>query len=100
MKRYQKLSLSAQHPTQRALDWWESPRFQAVCVAWSWFRQTGVVSARPPEGNPANYAGAGRQPLRGFRHDINRLSINYCKQKINVRKARNQRRTNYQLLTR
>jgi hypothetical protein len=35
-------------PTQRAPDWWESARFQAVCVALSWFRQNGVVSSRPP----------------------------------------------------
>jgi hypothetical protein len=38
-------------PTQRAPDWWESARFQAVCLAWSWFRQNGVVSSRPPAGN-------------------------------------------------
>jgi hypothetical protein len=38
-------------PTQRAPDGWESARFQAVCVAWSWFRQSGVVSSRPPAGN-------------------------------------------------
>jgi hypothetical protein len=38
-------------PTQRAPDGWESPRFGAVCVAWSWFRQSGVVSSRPPAGN-------------------------------------------------
>ena len=25
-------------PTQRAPDGWESPRFQAVCVAGGWFR--------------------------------------------------------------
>jgi hypothetical protein len=37
--------------TQRAPDWWESARFQAVGVAWSWFRQSGVVSSRPPAGN-------------------------------------------------
>jgi hypothetical protein len=37
--------------TQRAPDGWESPRFQAGCVAGSWFRQSGVVSSRPPAGN-------------------------------------------------
>jgi hypothetical protein len=37
--------------TQRAPDWWESARFQAVCVAWSWFRQNSVISSRPPAGN-------------------------------------------------
>jgi len=31
--------------TQRAAEVWESARFQAVCVAWSWFRQIGVVSS-------------------------------------------------------
>ena len=38
-------------PTQRAPDGWESARFQAVCVAWSGFRQNGVASSRPPAGN-------------------------------------------------
>jgi hypothetical protein len=38
-------------PTQRAPDWWESARFQAVCLAWSRFRQNGVISSRPPAGN-------------------------------------------------
>jgi len=38
-------------PTQRAPDWWESARFQAVCVAWSGFRQSGVTSSHPPAGN-------------------------------------------------
>jgi len=28
--------------------WGRRARFQAVCVAWSWFRQSGVVSSRPP----------------------------------------------------
>src|SRR6266508_1719002 len=37
-------------PTQRAPDWWESARFQAVCVASGWFRQNGVLSSRPPAG--------------------------------------------------
>ena len=37
--------------TQRAPDWWESARFQAVCVAWSGFRQSGVVASHPPAGN-------------------------------------------------
>ena len=38
-------------PTQRAPDGWESARFQALCVAWSWFRQNGVVPSHPPAGN-------------------------------------------------
>ncbi len=37
--------------TQRAPDGWESPRFQAVCMAGGWFRQNGVPSSRPPAGN-------------------------------------------------
>jgi hypothetical protein len=47
---------TAQHSVPKmhrdnALDWWESARFQALCVAWSWFRQSGVISSRPPAGN-------------------------------------------------
>jgi hypothetical protein len=42
-------------PTQRAPDWWESARFQAVCVAWSWFRQSGVASSHPPAGNASRW---------------------------------------------
>lgn len=37
--------------TQRAPDRWESARFQAICVAEGWFRQSGAVSSRPPAGN-------------------------------------------------
>jgi hypothetical protein len=37
--------------TQRAPDWWEAARFQAVSVAWSWFRQNDVIPSRPPAGN-------------------------------------------------
>jgi len=44
-------SKDPERPTQRAPDWWESARFQAVCVAWSEFRQNSVVSSRPPAGN-------------------------------------------------
>jgi hypothetical protein len=40
----------------RALDWWESARFQAFRVASSWFRQNGVVSSRPPAGNASRWA--------------------------------------------
>ena len=52
-------------PTQRAPDprqrtpglaWWESARFQAVCVACSWFRESGVVSSRPPASNANRWA--------------------------------------------
>jgi hypothetical protein len=42
---------AAQELLREYINWWESPRFQAVCVAWSWFRQSGVVSSRPPAGN-------------------------------------------------
>jgi hypothetical protein len=37
--------------TQRAPDWWESARFQAVFAARGWFQQNGVLSSRPPAGN-------------------------------------------------
>ena len=43
-------------PTQRAPDWWESARFQALYVATSWFRQNGVVASRPPAGNASRWA--------------------------------------------
>jgi hypothetical protein len=33
-------------PTQRAPDWWESARFQAVSWARGWFRQSGITSSR------------------------------------------------------
>ena len=42
--------------TQRAPDWWESARFQAVFVAGSWFRQGSVVLSRPPAGNASRWA--------------------------------------------
>jgi len=42
--------------TMRAPDWWESPRFQAVFVASSGFRQSGVVSSHPPAGNASRWA--------------------------------------------
>jgi len=45
-----------ERPTQRAPDWWESARFQALWVAWSWFRQIGVLSSRPPAGNASRWA--------------------------------------------
>src|SRR6266508_1582509 len=41
--------------TQRAPDWWESAHFQKVCVARSWFRQSGVVSSHPPAGNASRW---------------------------------------------
>ena len=37
---------SAQHSVQWTGGY--APRFQAVCVASSWFRQNGVTSSRPP----------------------------------------------------
>jgi len=42
--------------TMRAPDWWESAGFQAVCVAWSGFRQSGVIPSRPPAGNASRWA--------------------------------------------
>src|SRR6266536_469189 len=55
----QKRSLNARATcrlTMRAPDWWESARFQAVFVAQGWFRQSGVVSSRPPAGNASRSA--------------------------------------------
>ena len=40
----------------RAPDWWESARFQALCVAGSGFRQISVISSRPPAGNAHRWA--------------------------------------------
>jgi hypothetical protein len=52
-----KVSLSPNdRPTQRAPDWWESARFQDVCVTWSWFRQSGVIPSHPPAGNANHWA--------------------------------------------
>ena len=42
--------------TMRAPDVWESAHFQALFLAWSGFRQTGVVSARPAAGNASRWA--------------------------------------------
>ena len=39
-------ALTADRACMLTPNWWESPRFQVVCVAWSWFRQNGVVSSR------------------------------------------------------
>jgi hypothetical protein len=40
----------------RAPDGWESARFQAGFLAWSWFHQNGVISSRPPAGNARRWA--------------------------------------------
>ena len=40
-----------QRLTMRAPDVWESARFQAFFLAWSFFRQKRVISARPAAGN-------------------------------------------------
>ncbi len=48
-----------EHPTMRAPDGWDSPRFQAVRVAGAWFRQSGVVSSRPPAGNAHRWVATG-----------------------------------------
>ncbi len=45
------IPIKSPHLTKRAPDGWESARFQAVCVAPSWFRQSGVLSSRPRAGN-------------------------------------------------
>ena len=49
--------------TKRAPDWWESARFQAVCVAWSGFRQGGVASSHPPAGNASRWAVHSRKKI-------------------------------------
>jgi len=50
-------------PTQRAPDWWESPRFQAVSLPSSWFRQSDVVSSRPPAGNANRWVAGFKEAL-------------------------------------
>ncbi len=45
--------------TQRVPDWWDSPRFQAVSLAQSWFRQNSVISSRPPAGNAHRWLALG-----------------------------------------
>jgi hypothetical protein len=47
----QPLSLRFGDASRRAPDGWESARFQAFCLASSWFRQSGFISSRPPAGN-------------------------------------------------
>ena len=53
-----RLTQRAPDPLQRAQGpwWWDSARFQALFVAWSWFRQNGVTSSRPPAGNASRWA--------------------------------------------
>jgi hypothetical protein len=53
---FSQVASTQRSPTQRAPDWWESARFQAVFVAWSWFRQSGVLSSHPPAGNASRWA--------------------------------------------
>lgn len=45
------------HPAQRAADGWDASRarFQAVCAACGWFRQSGVFASRPPAGNASRW---------------------------------------------
>jgi hypothetical protein len=45
-ERYNSGTTTGQHSVQRAPDKWDSARLQALCVAWSWFRESGVVSSR------------------------------------------------------
>jgi hypothetical protein len=44
-----------QRLTQRAPDWWESARFQALFLAWTAFRQSGVAASHPPAGNASRW---------------------------------------------
>jgi hypothetical protein len=60
-------------PTQRAPDGWESPRFQTGCVAWSWFRQSGVVSSHPPAGNAPRWVAHGQSEGGANGVDIQRV---------------------------
>jgi hypothetical protein len=46
-----KLVSTKSRRTKRALDWWESARFQAVFCAWAFFRLISFVYARPPASN-------------------------------------------------
>ena len=43
-------------PTQRAQMKWESPRYQAGCVAKSWFRKNGV---------PPSHSSYANDPING-----------------------------------
>jgi hypothetical protein len=56
-----KVMMRSSRLTQRAPDWWESARFQAQCVAWSWFRQNGVISSRPPAGNASRWVARSKE---------------------------------------
>jgi hypothetical protein len=49
-------SETAQQSVQRAPDYWDSPRFQASFLSWSWFWQSGVISSHPPAGNAPRWA--------------------------------------------
>jgi hypothetical protein len=65
-------------PTQRAPDWWESARFQAVYAAQSWFRQGGVVLSHPPAGNASRWHAPCKTKIRlDIRHDYY-ISWNCC----------------------
>ena len=45
------LSSHKRRLTMRAPDVWDPARFQAVFLAWSWFRQNRVIFARPAASN-------------------------------------------------
>ena len=51
------ITIKQKRSTPCAADGWalRSARFQAVRVAWIWFRQNGVVSSRPPAGTPKGH---------------------------------------------
>ena len=59
--------------TQRAPDWWESARFQAVFSAQSWFRQIGFTPSHPPAGNAYRWA-AGINALVGQKATVKNLN--------------------------
>ena len=49
-------------------------RFQAVCVAWSWFRQNGITSFHPPAGNAHRWADAFGKYIAGNNKKMKSLS--------------------------
>jgi len=51
-----------------APDWWDWPRFQAVSLAQSWFRQNGFVSSHPPAGNA--HRSAARKTVNGWKEQL------------------------------
>jgi len=76
-------SRRAPEPRQRTSGpwWWDCARpagSQAVCVAWSGFRQNGVVASRESAGmvpNPAHAAQYPAESMRGITQAVGQISI-------------------------